>query len=123
MTCLDTVPAYYRKHFNHRPGDIAMLKLHQHNPAAVRPEHASTAWIAHNAAMKDKRDILLGKGQPPAIGALYRPGIEIKPAVTITDDYWKREVTIGEKVRSVSMLIAFVVVMAGIAFSGGAAGF
>lgn len=122
MTCLDTVPAYYRKHFD-RPGDITMMKLHQHNPAAVRPEHASAAWIAHNAAMKDKRDFLMGKGKPPAIGALYRPRIEIQPAVTITDDYWKREATIGEKVASVGMAVAFVVVMAGIAVSGSAAGF
>lgn len=96
MTCLDTIPAYYRKHFT--PGGTAMLKLHHHNPAAERPPHVSAAWIAHNAALDAKRATLEGRRIPA-------PELQLK---TVRAHQWDKPMTLADRVKDVLLLVGIV---------------
>lgn len=42
----------------------------------------SAEWVAHNAAMAEKRE-LLGHGKRPVIGSAYRPRIVVTPAIEV----------------------------------------
>lgn len=74
-----TLPAFYRKHFAELGIDMLKRKPYSYT---VPPVHASSEWIAHNAAMQLKRP-LLGKGKRPVIGSMYRPRITTTPAIEI----------------------------------------
>src|SRR5690554_3834141 len=86
----------------------------------VPPEFLSSAWIAHNAAMKAKAP-LLGRGYRPVVCGAYEP----PPAIRTAAMHIRRKTRIPfmEKVRSVLCMIGFVTVMAFIASLGHAVGF
>lgn len=90
-----------------------MLKLPtiRHTP----PVHASSEWIAHNAAMQAKQT-LLGKGERPRIGAFARWNQPVQPAIEI---HRARRIPVGQKARDCLAVVGFVAVMS-IIFSVGA---
>lgn len=95
-----------------------MLKTIQISHTPV--QFCSSAWIAHNEAMKAKRSVL-GQGKKPRIGIFARWNTRPQPAVEI---HTKRKgPTLKQAVRDILMLIGAVTVIGAMLSIGVAVGF
>lgn len=84
-----------------------------------KSEFRSAEWAAHNATVAAKRKLL--KGQKPVIGALYRPRLQVEPAISTPSR--RERMKFKHFVQDVLMLIGAVTVLGGMLFIGAAVGF
>lgn len=98
-----------------------MIRHKQQPVEHITPLRLSADWIAHNASMAAKRELLAGVRYKPVIGLTYSPRMHVAPAVST---HWANHpLRRIDKLKSLACMAALIAFMAVVMFTGPGAGF